>query len=95
MFHLGSPSCPSVTCFLTRPLAPLNHLDSLRRLRSVLSGQRTHYHSTAPLVPPPNRRSRGKSAEWQEWWPAGLQSPTVYYYLRAKQLRYLLRHGGR
>ncbi|PRW44957.1 hypothetical protein C2E21_6131 [Chlorella sorokiniana] len=39
-------------------------------------------------------RSRGASAEWCEWWPAGLQSPTVYFYLRTKQLRYLLCHGG-
>ncbi|PSC68070.1 lanC 3 isoform X3 isoform A [Micractinium conductrix] len=37
-------------------------------------------------------RSGDKSSEWHEWWPAGLKSPTVYYLLRTKQLRYLQQH---
>lgn len=41
----------------------------------------------------PARRSSFKTSEWMVWWPAGLASPTIYFYLRQKQLRYLLRSG--
>ena len=46
------------------------------------SGLRHHCHSTTV------RSSQSAAAEW---WPGGIHSPAVYFHLRARQLRHLIR----
>lgn len=82
--------CPGLRAFCShhpQPIPPIN-----RTVSSVPAACRPSRCTLPSLL---SCSSANSSSEWKEWWPAGIQTPTVYFHLRFKQLKYLQSHPQR
>eukprot|EP00887_Chlorella_sp_A99_P006072 scaffold22.g6072.t1 len=77
----GSCSSSSSAGYPSRPApvaaAPKRHFSGCRHC--VGCGPFRHHQHTSRSAAP-------VASEWAEWWPSGLQSPSIYFHMRARQL---------